>query len=311
MKSLFRSQRGIAHLGIIAAIVVLLGVGGAFYLVKSRQDDKKTKASTAETPKDQKAPVSPAKLDPEVVMKEAMVEFQKASISNVRKIERHDGSVWLINKDGYSVVTSASIVRVRISATDLVDFKTVVGFPQMQTLRDAVEKIATNKKLTKDAASSSSGVTDDSLYDYVQAYQGSGIRCTGTVNPDLYSDIEGEPTTYSYEFGCISDQAYEKNNAIQPLLIQAENKNTPLSVIDKKNTAVEVSKEKDGYISAGLHARRTGAYGIFKKVGSGYEFLFGGQAAPSCDQADNKGIPKEIFESCYDEKLGDNRTIKN
>lgn len=212
--------------------------------------------------------------------------------------------LWWDTPEGYSILTE-------VSSSTYVPFMCGADSQAVQKLLPAyspkIEKIFKAYGFTKNISNSSADYKDDKFYDYVEAYEQNGVRCTVTTNPDCYSYDTGEgSTTLSYqsvEVACVKDADYQKAyNEQYPLLRDLGLKETFIHDIRYSGNGK--------FLIANINFRRTGAYIIAAKNEQGkWEEVHGGQDIPSCDIIFSKKIPSDITPLCWSEK--DKKEIKN
>jgi hypothetical protein len=140
---------------------------------------------------------------------------------------------------------------------------------------------------------SSSSITDIveenyDLYDYIQAYEKEGTKCTLVANPDCSTSSDSIPMHYTFSFTCTDN--YQKNYSEQ---------SPYLKDLGIDNAIVHVANKVDNFVKLNINYRRTGSYAIVKEVNNVWIKIYSGQDNPGCNFMQKYQVPKEIYGSCW------------
>lgn len=190
--------------------------------------------------------------------------------------------------DGYSIlVPTTKTLSIHKSEEGCLDRDVVPNIfsEELAASKDVFEK----RGFVLNNNNSSVDVSDDRLYDYVQAYVKDGEMCRITVNTDCMS-YKGSGFNIAHGIYISCGNGLEEARAKQiPFLKALELKN--------KKAVVRIQNQAGEFFQVGFNFQRTGSTAVLKKEGDSYRVLFIGQEAPSCELIEKEGIPDEVLSS--------------
>lgn len=151
-------------------------------------------------------------------------------------------------------------------------------------LREHIAAKMTSLGFIRYGKSSSIDMSDDSYYDFIEAFQKNDIVCEFIVDGDSYSST-------GVSFAC-SDQLKSSTEEQLPYL----------EAIPKNDEAViaDIGKSSGDFVIIDVGMRREGYGAILKKENGHYELITKGQEAPSCDIVEKNDVPNDLVPVCYD-----------
>lgn len=312
-----KNHLGYLNILVIFILFILISTLGYFainYLININSSDK--------TEHNQESKKDFVSYEQETVL---IIDSLKREIENsnpklLKSISKESNFVWWITEDGYSIVTN-NTPSIGINLNPSTEMQKNLRMPTT-TDYDEITKIVNNNMLKQgfklNQKNSNSGIpdsmSDDSFYDYFQAYEKEGIKCVGIARSDF-------PPSYDmiyleYTFSCTTDEKLNENYAIHVPFIELiindrEFLKMTSSISDrellkmtssleslKKNTAIFEINIEDDKASARVGARRSGWNAYFYKENNAWKLINQGQAAPYCSDLEQKGIPKKYQGNC-------------
>ncbi len=230
------------------------------------------------------------------ITEELSARFRSLDKSSI--IQKNDYQMWWDDNEGYSLLASTT--------ESILVVKNTFGFDQYdQNLIPAEifkeeSKIASEVFIERGFAlnkrNSSASTTDDSLWDYVQAYEKGNYLCTVTVN--------SEASTYpGGGFGEKAKMGYQLYVSCTDKLAETEAEQRPfleaLGLKGKGQYAMLAVAEGD-YFRVETGGRRGGQSAILKKENGKYRIIVMTQESLLCSLIKKEKIPEAISDSLGD-----------
>ncbi len=201
------------------------------------------------------------------------------------------GDIWWVMPDGENILVQNAMLRsTRISEENSrLDPKSknwtrAYGTSTLSAIA-AFDRVLASRGFAREEKGSSTSTEDESLYDFVHAYQKGKTICTFTIDGDF-----SETTDMSFQ---CSDDLQRYHDEQTPYLEALTDKNVVVTRVE------QLSKD---FAVLSVNLRRTGYLVFLKKIDGRYVQIFAGQEAPPCKVVDKYSIPKEIVDGCYDEQ---------
>ncbi|MBU2577545.1 hypothetical protein KKA69_01805 [Patescibacteria group bacterium] len=268
---------------VIIILLVVVALGLSVYFISKLPNKNSSVIPSAPTLTPTEKPIStiPSSTNP-VFQKVKDLMTQKTNPDNI--LASNKSYVWWVSNDGYNIINSNTFGLE--SQFDCENYSASRFNSSLKILAPLFPTFMQQQGFNKNNFNSSTSLTDTQFYDYVQAYEKNGLKCTLTADPDCSgTDHMWQTITFS----CTSD--FDKNYSLQ----------TPfLKDLQVKGAIVSVSKQVGNYVYLDAHARRTGWYIIAMKQANGkWEQITSGQDDASCSIMNQYSVPKEIYGNCF------------
>lgn len=174
----------------------------------------------------------------------------------------------------------------------------------------AISSVASKSSLAEDSINSyeslkakqaNVNVAFEQYSDIYAGYRNDSIVCIAKLpgSPSNF-DPNKELDKISIAIGCVDTDKYKEQQKLQKLLLDAFHKKHNIKLEPYSGEGVGVDKVDGDFV----YGSTTGAYAVWKKIDGSWKYLFGGQEAPDCKDADGYGIPSDLMGSnpadCYD-----------
>lgn len=202
-------------------------------------------------------------------------------------------NVWWISDDGWNIlVENTHHVTIRIPASSIPNNIEPVRTNFSIKFQKIIASIMKKHDLLISNKSSSMSTADKRYYDYIQAYEGSGLLCTALTNADRFSDVSTyDKMVIEMQLNCADNKRFEAEYERQlPFLKGLNEKNSVISRLEVKNNVARMQ----------IRGRRTGAEAFLYKSGNAWKKIIVSQQAPQCSELIRNNIPTEFWTSCYD-----------
>lgn len=273
----------------IISIIVLLGVIISFYFVlnnkinqlSNKQSTEITSATTQIT--ETNSEIIPAKDSVNINQIFDQIYQQIKKADGVKTIELQDNSLtWWITQDNRSIFVPSELT-----------FTAKIQGKEISNIKKELNKIVANillQKFTLDKNNSSLSETDNSFYDYIQAYNFDNLKCIATSSGD--ESIVGENNESNFDFSCITDEQINIAYSEQLPFLKVLNYGIDMAIanITIKNNMAEMS----------VRGRRTGGLAFMYKNNNQWILIAEGNGFPSCNELEEKKIPIKYWVSCTD-----------
>ncbi len=201
-----------------------------------------------------------------------------------------DSSVWWIDRAQHSIINDAApSVEYRATICEGDDLQQTGYRTLVRRLRLAVAEVMQAQGFTKNLRNSSRNLADDSLYDYVQAYERGELKAVFSASPDCWSSTGDGAMYYSITF------AYTENFA--------SNAKRQLPFLQDlklgSDVIIHIGKRVGAWAVVNVNYRRTGHYIIAKRINNVWTEVFAGQDMPPCSIVRKWKIPASIG-TCYE-----------
>lgn len=214
-------------------------------------------------------------------------------------IQKNDYKMWWDDNEGYSLLASTTesvLVVKNTSGIDQIYDQSLVPAEIFKNESNIVREVFTRRGFILNKRNSAASTTDDSLWDYVQAYEKGDYLCTVTIN--------SEASTYpGGGFGEKAKTGYQLYVSCTDKLADAEAEQIPfldaLGLKDKGQFAIPGISEGD-YFRVETGGRRGGQYAILKKEDGKYRILAMTQEPLHCSLIKKEKIPESIANSLGD-----------
>lgn len=322
-----KNQGGLAHFGLIFAVIAVLAVvGGAFYYV-SKKNKTTENADSFATEKSITKDEFISKVESN--LKSAAVD--KLISTEVLTPKDDYTNIVVIDKDESPVTANTGGLLIKLSGNtpevngEISNYKSYINeIPQITKIDEEIANTASENGLKPDTINTRKDTLEKDLLDYkdavvnYSAYKNTDFICVlGEPVAEYGGDgMEEGVAQYNLFFGCIDLDKYSEYHKLQKELREAYVSHPDINKFITKDiendTVITVAKQKGNFIYGGTGSLTGGgAYALWQNKNGSWEYLFGGQDVPGCEETDNKDIPKELFADCYDESIKDIRPIEN
>lgn len=190
--------------------------------------------------------------------------------------------VWWVNPEGWSLT---------LPSDKTIGMAIKLDQTSTQELLADIRVVFTKAGYVKNNQTSSTGLNDDTFYDYLESYEKGDSRCNININPDVVVEDSGHNVTI---------------NCSQTPLTQAETTQIPLltalgaTKVDNKMITATVTGEDQNWIIADISGRRSGYQAYFYKTQGVYKLVHSGQDVPPCSVFGGYQ-PSELITHCIDD----------
>ncbi len=199
--------------------------------------------------------------------------------------------MWWITRDHHAIINDDAVAYELQSAVCETDDAKQSKYKALVTrLRRAVGVVMQEQGFALNVRNSSRSLADDRFYDYVQAYERSGVQAVMSASPDCWSQSDTTPMHYSVFFAYTTNLA--ANRAAQ--LPYLRDLNLGSDVI------VHVTKRVGKWVDIAVNYRRSGHEVIAQFANGTWRQVWAGQDLPTCAFTSRLKIPKTITD-CYDD----------
>jgi hypothetical protein len=201
-----------------------------------------------------------------------------------------DFGVWWIDKDKHSIINDAApTVEYRATICEGDNLKQDRYRALVRKLRATVASVMAANGFTKNLRNSSRNLADDSLYDYVQAYERGDLKAVLSASPDCWSSTGIGAMYYSINFAYTKD--FVANAAKQRPFLKDLNLGS--------DVIIHIGKRVGAWAVVNVNYRRTGHYILAKRIDNVWTKIFAGQDMPPCTIVRKWKIPASIG-TCYE-----------
>lgn len=218
------------------------------------------------------------------------LEFENyAKNYNAEILEKNNLSVWWVSPDNLNIINDDSYgveLNLNVCESDL-ESKSIFKETAVK-LGQKINTIMEQNGFKVNPVNSSKSITDDRLYDYIQAYEKNPLKCVFVANPDCAKLTEEAKMHYTFYFSC-TDQ-FAKNYQEQAPYLKD---------LKIKDAIIHVQERTGDFVKLNVNYRRSGHFTVAKLVDGKWQELYSGQDNPNCKTVEKYKIPKEILPNCY------------
>ncbi len=204
-----------------------------------------------------------------------------------------DATLWWITGDGWNTLDRSAVgFTIFISFNTLCERAVCIRHPTIQEVNRVIPPIFLQNSFTQNKLNSSSSEDDETLYDYILAFEKDDTKCTLITNPEITSHgTDFNNAGIRIMLAC-SENINQRYREQLPFLkaLYAGRGQVGYEVVDIRKTVGD-------FALLGLGARRTGATGVFKKIDGSWQLLYVTQEQPLCSIIVKYDIPVEIYGS--------------
>lgn len=262
--------------------------------------------SGCSTPKAELPEISTIEINAENVVVYVKQNLDKGTFpslkSNFKFLDSSNFSFWWTAKDNTNVYLEPILLigaSIPVSSFDLTPTVIEELNFNLSPIVSNIDASLTDLGFTKSLENSSKDLADQSMYDYILAYENNDTKCSFILNRDFYiSEEDSSQNNASILFTC-SDQ-FQSNYEYQKQYVDALTQNELIN--GNEIVVYDVTNHESGFFTVAFAQRRTGAYAILRTTDDGLEVLYTGQESPYCSLVEEYQIPFSAVNNCYNQE---------